>query len=218
MEAAYPALKDYQRANRDNFGDSLALRSHRGLSWLQRAEMCDDDPDAKFIFLWIAFNAIYAQDLDALKLREAESFSRFIEKLLSLDSENVLPNMVWQEFPGSIRVLLNNQYVYQPFWDYQNGTITEDEFKTRFAASKSRAAKALGNTQTQIVLQLVLQRLYTLRNQLIHGGATWNSRVNRDQLRDANSFLHKLVPALLDIMMRNPNELWGDANYPVVTS
>lgn len=214
----YPALKDYQRANRENFGDSLALRSHRGLSWLQRAEMCDDDPDAKFIFLWIAFNAIYAQDLDALKLREAESFSLFIEKLLSLDSENVLTKMVWQEFPGSIRVLLNNQYVYQPFWDYQNGNITEDEFKTRFAASKSNAAKALGNTQTQIVLQLVLQRLYTLRNQLIHGGATWNSRVNRDQLRDANGFLHKLVPALLDIMMRNPNELWGDANYPVVTS
>lgn len=214
----YSALKAYQRANRENFGDSLALRSHRGLSWLQRAEMCDDDPDAKFIFLWIAFNAIYAQDLDALKLREAESFSRFIEKLLSLDSENVLTNMVWQEFPGSIRVLLNNQYVYQPFWDYQNGTITEGEYKTRFAASKSKAAKALGNTQTQIVLQLVLQRLYTLRNQLIHGGATWNSRVNRDQLRDANAFLHKLVPALLDIMMRNPNELWGDANYPVVTS
>lgn len=125
---------------------------------------------------------------------------------------------MWQEFPRSIRVLLNNQYVYQPFWDYQNGNITEDEFKTRFAESKSKAAKALGNTQTQTVLQLVLQRLYTLRNQLIHGGATWNSRVNREQLRDANCFLHKLVPALLDIMMRNPKELWGTANYPVVTS
>ncbi|QJR82167.1 hypothetical protein CA267_016120 [Alteromonas pelagimontana] len=111
---------------------------------------------------------------------------------------------------------MNSRYVYQPFWDYQNGNLTEEEFKSRFAASKSRAAKALGNTQTQVVLQLVLQRLYTLRNQLIHGGATWSSRVNRDQLRDANCFLHQLVPALLDIMMKNPNELWGDSNYPVV--
>lgn len=218
MDDAYEVLKAYQREHRDTFCDNLTLRSHRGLSWLQRAEMCDDDPDAKFIFLWIAFNAIYAQDLDALKLREAESFSRFIEKLLSLDNNGILSDIVWQEFPRSIRVLLNNQYVYQPFWDYQNGNITEDEFKTRFAESKSKAAKALGNTQTQTVLQLVLQRLYTLRNQLIHGGATWNSRVNREQLRDANCFLHKLVPALLDIMMRNPKELWGTANYPVVTT
>ncbi|QJR82165.1 hypothetical protein CA267_016110 [Alteromonas pelagimontana] len=109
MEARYSELKAFQRAHRDNFGDSLALRSHRGLSWLQRAEMCDDDPDAKFIFLWIAFNAIYAQDIDALKLREAESFSLFIEKLLALDTDDVLSKMVWQEFPGSIRVLLNNQ-------------------------------------------------------------------------------------------------------------
>ena len=128
----YELLKAFQREHRDTFCDNLTLRSHRGLSWLQRAEMCDDDPDAKFIFLWIAFNAIYAQDLDALKLREAESFSRFIEKLLSLDSNNTLSDIVWQEFPRSIRVLLNNQYVYQPFWDYQNGNIPEDEFKTRF--------------------------------------------------------------------------------------
>lgn len=33
---------------------------------------------------------------------------------------------------------------------------------------------------------------------------------------DANNFLHKLIPALLTIMMDNPNELWGDANYSVV--
>lgn len=216
MMNRFDELKQYQREHRQNFSDNLALRTHRGLSWLQRAEMCEDDPDAKFIFLWIAFNAIYAQDLEALRLKEAESFSRFIDKLLALDSENLLNNMVWQEFTGSIRVLLNNQFVFQPFWDYQNGTLSEQEFKDHFAASKSKAAKALGNTETQVVLQFVLTRLYTLRNQLIHGGATWNSRVNRDQLRDANNFLHKLVPALLSIMMAHPNELWGDANYPVV--
>lgn len=212
----FTELKQYQRAHRNNFSENLVLRSHRGVSWLKRAEMCEDDPDAKFIFLWIAFNAIYAQDLDSLRLREAESFSKFIEKLLALDNENELSNIVWQEFSGSIRVLLNNPFVFQPFWEYQNGSIDEDEFKTRFAAAKSSAARALGNAKTNIVLRLVLQRLYTLRNQLIHGGATWNSSVNREQLRDANCLLHKLVPALIDIMMRNPDELWGDANYPVV--
>ncbi len=59
-------------------------------------------------------------------------------------------------------------------------------------------------------------RMYTLRNQLIHGGATWNSRVNRDQLRDCSAFLGKLVPYIIQLMMDNPNVLWGDACYPVV--
>ena len=34
------------------------------------------------------------------------------------------------------------------------------------------------------VLSIVLSRIYTLRNQLVHGGATWDSSVNREQLRD----------------------------------
>lgn len=58
----FTELKQYRRAHRNNFSENLALRSHRGVSWLNRAEMCEDDPDAKFIFLWIAFNEIYAQD------------------------------------------------------------------------------------------------------------------------------------------------------------
>ena len=58
--------------------------------------------------------------------------------------------------------------------------------------------------------------VYTLRNQLIHGGATWNSSINREQLRDCSAFLGKLVPFIIQLMMDNPNTLWGDAAYPVV--
>jgi hypothetical protein len=66
------------------------------------------------------------------------------------------------------------------------------------------------------VLSIVLSRLYTLRNQLMHGGATWNSSVNRDQIRDCANLLGKLVPLVIEIMMDNVNTLWSDACYPVV--
>jgi hypothetical protein len=66
------------------------------------------------------------------------------------------------------------------------------------------------------VLSIVLSRLYTLRNQLMHGGATWNSSVNRDQIRDCGNLLGKLVPLVIEIMMDSVNTLWGDACYPVV--
>ena len=66
------------------------------------------------------------------------------------------------------------------------------------------------------MLSIVFSRMYTLRNQLIHGGATWNSSVNRDQLRGCSAFLGKRVPYVIQLMMDNTDTLWGDAAYPVV--
>lgn len=59
----YQTLKARHRLERDNHHVNLTLRVHRSLSWLQRAEQADD-PDGRFVFLWIAFNAAYATDID----------------------------------------------------------------------------------------------------------------------------------------------------------
>ena len=74
---------------------------------------------------------------------------------------------------------------------------------------------AKGNTPE--LLRLVFHRIYTLRNQLMHGGATWNSQVNRAQLQDCVNLLGKLVPVVIELMLNNPDEMWGDACYPVVS-
>ena len=66
------------------------------------------------------------------------------------------------------------------------------------------------------VLGVALSRIYTLRNQLMHGGATWGSAVNRDQIRDCVALMGKLVPLVIEIMLDRPDTLWGDACYPVV--
>jgi len=51
---------------------------------------------------------------------------------------------------------------------------------------------------------------------LIHGGATWNGSVNREQMRDCVNLMGKLVPPVIEIMMDHPQTSWGDACYPVV--
>lgn len=213
----YQALKDRHRAERDAFHPNLSLRVHRALSWLNRAEQLDDDPDGRFIFLWIAFNAAYATEIDErFRLSEQETFRAFLAKLVDLDGKGRIAELVWTEFPKSIRVLLNNPYVFQDFWNFQNGSLSEEEWKRHFAAARKAARLALGGHDTVAVLSVVLARIYTLRNQLIHGGATWNSSVNRDQMRDCVSLMGKLVPLVIEIMMDNPGTLWGDACYPVV--
>ncbi|MDB2612612.1 hypothetical protein N9Z00_02485 [Flavobacteriaceae bacterium] len=63
---------------------------------------------------------------------------------------------------------------------------------------------------------LVLDRLYTVRNQLIHGGATYQGKVNRSQVKDASEILSFLVPLMIDIMITNINEDWGTINYIVI--
>ena len=217
MPLDHKSLKERQRAERQNHPTNLALRVHRALSWLDRAERCEDDLDARFIFLWIAFNAAYANDMgDQGRLHEKQVFQLFLEKLADLDKDEVLYKLIWSEFSGSIRVLLDNRFVYQPFWDFHNGKISEDDWKSGFERARKAASLALANRQTVTVLAIILDRMYTLRNQLIHGGATWNSSVNRDQLRDCSAFLGKLVPFIIQLMMDYPNTLWGDACYPVV--
>jgi len=212
----HKSLKSRQRQERETHSEGLALRVHRALSWLDRSEQCEDE-DGRFIFLWIAFNAAYAQSIDAEEHTKAQiAFGKFLEKLVSLDADDALYKLIWNEYSGSIRLLLDNQFVFKPFWDFQNGQLSEEQWKAQFAASKIKVNKALSGHQTVEVLRVVLSRMYTLRNQLVHGGATWNSAVNREQLKDCTAFLGKLVPFIIQLMMDNPQTVWGDALYPPV--
>lgn len=210
-------LKERQRATRASFGPSLALRTHRALSWLDRAEREANDEDAAFVFLWIAFNAAYANEIhDRRTFSERKMLLRFLRRLVEMDNEKLLYELVWNQFPKSIRVLLQNKYVFQPYWEYQSGRLPEESWINAFERSKSSANRALGETDTTRVLAEIFDRLYTLRNQIIHGGATWNSGVNRSQIKDGANILGFLVPTIIHLMMENHDQVWGEACYPVV--
>ncbi len=214
----YAVLKTKHREIRDEQHENLSVRVHRALSWFKRAELSaeQEDQDGQFIFLWIAFNAAYSCETGTYRLMEQEVYNQFLNKLYDLDKETLLDKLVWDNFTTSIRVLLDNKFVFQPFWDFQNEIIKESEWLERFDKAKVVANKALGSGNTPHVLAIVLTRLYTLRNQLIHGGATWNSAVNRAQIRDCANILNHLVPVTISIMMENPDSLWGDPCYPAI--
>ena len=213
---AHAALKAKQRALRDGFAETLGLRVHRALSWLGRAEREAEDTDARFVFLWIGFNAAYAEERDFAERTERDAFRRFFEKLVALDAAGALYAALWGRFSQEIRVLLANRYVFQPFWAWQNGLEDGAGWEARFEAATRRAHRALAEQDTVTVLCILFDRLYTLRNQVIHGGATWNGRVNRNQLRDGAAILGTLLPVALDIMMDHPDTDWGRPFYPVV--
>ncbi|MEX5426501.1 hypothetical protein WCE12_09440 [Acinetobacter radioresistens] len=206
--------------NREQFNEDFRLRIHRSLSWLQRAEQArqEQDIDSQFIFLWISFNAAYAKDLGAgLRSTDKGTFVEFINRICYLDSQQNIYHAVWDKFSGSIRILLNNQFTFQSFWDYHNGLTTEQAWLEGFVKNRNKALNALTSKDTSTVLISVFNHLYTLRNQIIHGGSTFNSTINRSQVKDASNILSTIVPEMLQVMLNNPHEkTWGKPFYPVV--
>lgn len=217
IKLTHSLLKDRQREIREEFSEALSLRTHRALSWLHRAEQETDDEDACFIFLWISLNAAYGNDLHNRKqFNERRVLVNFLKRLIESDAENLLEQIIWEEFPSSIRLLIDNKYVFQPFWEYQYGRMGEADWQHEFQLSRVSANRALGRMDTKKVLAVVFDRLYVLRNQLIHGSSTWNSKVNRAQIRDGANIMTRLVPVVIHLMMENSTGLWGDPCYPVV--
>ncbi|HCG6517295.1 TPA: hypothetical protein NJ338_002607 [Vibrio parahaemolyticus] len=214
----YETLKQRHRNERDKYPSSLALRTHRALSWLKKSEECSDD-DSRFTFLWIAFNSAYAQDFEQKSnYGERGLYQEFLAKLVELDSDKLLSKIVWENYSGAIRVVLSNEFILESYWSYQSGRITEEQWKEVRSKAKAAANFALGNSDTASVLSIVFSRLYTLRNQIIHGGATYGSSANRQQLKDCTSLLEQIIPAIITIMMDSSQELWGEPVYPFIES
>ena len=215
------ALKEKQRRLRDGFSTPLTLRVHRSLSWLRRAHTESSDLDVRFILLWIGYNAAYAGDIEASAASPAPEgerglFQAFFSTLVRFDSRHRVYDMVWERFSQEIRLLLGNRYVYHPFWQHQNGVPGYGDWAEKLERSRTAINHALREHDTVRILSILFDRLYVLRNQLVHGGATWNSEVNRDQVRDGASLLGCLLPIFIDLMMDNPDHEWPMPNYPVV--
>jgi hypothetical protein len=80
---------------------------------------------------------------------------------------------------------------------------------------KRKAHGAVKHADVYTYLRLVLARLYVLRNQLIHGSATWGGETNRAQVQDAAQILRSFVPIMIEIIMDDPDQEWGEPLYPV---
>jgi hypothetical protein len=208
-------LKERFKAAFDEYPESTRIRLHRAISWLRRSEQEVDDPDARFVFQWVAFNAAYARDLEE-PTSERAKLNEFLEKLVAVDAGGDLTRLVQHAYPGSIRLLLDNHFVFEPFWRALREYDSSGRWEEQFAASKRAALHHFMAGNTATTLTIVFDRLYVLRNQLVHGGATWSSKLNRQQVKDAAQLMGSLVPAILGIMLANPTMDFGELLYPVV--
>lgn len=211
------SLKEYYDAHNSDWpSDDFRLRIHRALSWLEAAGQFDN-PDARFIFYWVAFNSAYAKEItdeERASLSERKQQRYFFENILQSDQVGDLKKTI-VDSSGPIKKLINNPYVYKKFWDCQRNA--SDGWETHLDNEIQAAMKALYSGDRKVkILRIIFDRLYMLRNQLMHGGATWNSSANREQVRDGVYILKKIVPRIIYIMVQNPEKDWGTVAFPYI--
>ena len=208
-------LKQRKFREQEGFPSSVELKTHRAISWIKAAEETSDT-DSQFLYLWIAFNALYVQDsihVDKNKL-ERDRFYDFFKKLIACDKTKSIRNKIWNNFSNYFRTLVKNQYIYKPFWNHIHRGDKTDGWRRRFNRDNEEFFKSFQNSETVSVLADVFDRLYVLRNQIFHGGATWQSDVNRDQVKECSGVLRLLIPMMVEIILDNPDEDWGTVCYP----
>lgn len=215
LEHLATPLKAKLKTDPERYTESQRVRLHRAISWLHRAEAEREDFDARFIFLWIAFNAAYAKEF-GFEESERDRLAGFFRVLLAADADKRLSAIALKQFTGPIRTLLDNKFVFEPFWKALRDHDSSGRWEERFAASRKVALASVVAGDTVTVLSIVFDRLYVLRNQLVHGGATWSSAVNRAQVKDGAAIMLAVIPTLIDLMLEHPEIDFGEILYPVI--
>lgn len=209
--------------------DDLNLRVYRAIRWFERAELAhgDDDHDVAFILYWIAFNAAYGQTGTAEigDQREKDTQRDFFRRITKWDQSLLLAIRSNDVFQSQIKIFLSSKFVYEPFWKHLNQMRGFENWEERLNRSNTKAKREIKHVckttiQAEVkvanILRELFERLYTLRNQLLHGGATWGSSKNRHQVRLGATLMALLIPHFIDVMIENPDADWGSPRYPVV--
>jgi hypothetical protein len=102
-----------------------------------------------------------------------------------------------QKFSRPVMMLTENKYVYKAFWHF-----SEAMHPNRRSHSKSRTTMhtdIFPQTTMPVSCNFLLDRLYILINELMQGGATYKSKLNRKQVKDGARILVMQIKMISNI-------------------
>ena len=123
--------------------------------------------------------------------------------------------MVCGKYAMRISFLVENKFTFQKYWDFTKGVEEASDWKRSLSSSVKKYNDCRISMDVSTILSIVFDRLYVLRNQLMHGGSSCGSKLNRETIDDAVGFLSDLIPSMLLVMMMNykKDHDWGELFY-----
>ena len=94
-----------------------------------------------------------------------------------------------------------------------NGNLSDAVWKKEFDKQNRIAIRSIVEGNIGLFCSILFGRLYILRNQIMHGAATYEGSKNRGQLKDGAKILNDLIPILIYLMITNKDEDWGRSYY-----
>ncbi len=193
------------------------IRFHRACSWLQRSEKITESNDLDLAILgqWVAFNSLYGQwdEGDREPLGDTLCWRHFLERMLSLDDSNFIVDVLMENKP-LVMAIFDDEFLSRYFWQEPSDKRASKSKKTMYDA---RTWYIDGNWT--LILDRLIERIYLLRCQLVHGAATFNSSLNRTATRRCSQMMDHILRAFLLVWINHgADEDWGIMCYPPITA
>lgn len=173
--------------------------------WLNEASSGGVEPTSKFLYYWIAFDSLM-DDCISLEKKAACFRTRlrgFLRYVTNIDSESHLEASLWKSYSNTIRILLDSRYTFKPYWDYQNGKISKENWVLALNRNNRIALKALEHRDIATLIFVIFERIYTLRNQLLHSAFCPNDACIYNDMRGATLIMSELIPVFLELLSSN---------------
>jgi hypothetical protein len=199
--------------------EDVRIRIHRALTWLEFADRCDatKDLDARLVAQWIALNSLYGRwdPRAGSAMPDRESLRAFAEQALSHDQDGLIAAVLRGHAKLAVS-LFEDRYLCRHFWEQP--TSPSGRQRNRDAAwGAATAREQLREGRHAAVLDRVLDRIHFVRNQLVHGGSTYNGRLNRTAVRRASQMMEHLLACFLQVLMEHGYvDDWGPLCYPPI--
>lgn len=196
--------------------EAMLVRVHRCLSWMAEverilAEHGESALDLAIVLRWIALNALYGVwDPETRQpIGDRECIEGFCAKVREVDTEGRV-EAVLRDKRRQAMDIFRDAYLTSHFWREP----TKARF-TRPARDAELAKNWYAANQLDRVLLRLLERIYFLRCQIVHGAATCGGRLNRTAVRRCAVMLGHLVQAIVLVMIDHGwDEDWGPLSYP----
>ena len=194
----------------------VLIRVHRCFSWLEEMERTVDErgeaaADIALVVRWIALNALYGvwDPVSLQPMGDRECLEGFCAKIREVDREGLVDKALraWRRQAMDI---FRDAYLTGHFWREPSRARASRPARDAELAKNWYAANQLDR-----VLLRLLERIYFLRCQLVHGAASHGGRLNRTATRRCAIMLGRLVePILLVVVDHGWDEDWGRLCYP----
>ena len=212
---------------RDSDNTNKKERVSRALSWYKAGEHNKDKADARLIFSFIAFNALYEQpwqDIEGECIRRygndhklsKEDFAReiFYEKMSQANHRHFLFDWNDDEIKCLVDIL-SFQYVSDKYWknEGESPEFVRDELEKQKRQAKNRTHKQISK-EDFAPINLAIKKITLLRNQLLHGLSAYKDSYNRTQINLCSEFMFALVGCMIMVVIMDDRQSWGKVSYP----